>query len=294
MPSLIPRAPSWQFSKTSKLLRQGYFRAGFVFLFYASSHVHYFLGQSLRSLHAWLRACGGAFATKNIELLFHARLSMGFKSSSHTIVIRVASERTTKMRNHYQLAIQRDLFPNKFHQRLPWMSFLESCHVLMLSMSDITILSISIYASSAFRNSGGLPFGSRRSGLRVILIPELWGSNHDQTIHSDPAAVAFAPFWFLNCGDQTMRFTRSWYQKCIARHFVPQCWGSKPSHPAAVAFALFWSMNARDQSIRPTRSWGQKWRARHFHPSMLGIKTFWSCSSGLRVIFVAELWESKT
>ena len=217
MPSWIPRAPSWPFSKTSELLRQGYFRAGFVFLFYASSHVHYFLGQSLRSLHAWLRACAGAFATKNIELLFHVRLSVSFQSSSHIIEIRVASERTMKMRNQYQLAIQRDRFPNKFLQSLPWMSFRESCHVLMLSMSDITILSISIYASSALENYGGLPFGSRSSGLRVILIPELWGSNHDH--HKLMGSkVATATLWSLNAGDQNILIPLLW----PSHHFDPR------------------------------------------------------------------------
>jgi hypothetical protein len=108
-----------------------------------------------------------------------------------------------KMRNQYQLAIQRDRFPNKFLQSLPWMSFRESCHVLMLSMSDITILSISIYASSALENYGGLPFGSRSSGLRVILIPELWGSNHDH--HKLMGSkVATATLWSLNAGDQNI------------------------------------------------------------------------------------------
>jgi hypothetical protein len=42
MPLRIPRAPSLY--ALEDLLREGYFRAGFVFEFYASSHVHYFLG----------------------------------------------------------------------------------------------------------------------------------------------------------------------------------------------------------------------------------------------------------
>ena len=94
-------------------------------------------------------------------------------------------------------------FPNKFHQSLQWMRFCKSCIAMMLSMSDITILSISIYASSALENYGGLPFGSRSSGLRVILIPELWGSNHDH--HKLMGSkVATATLWSLNAGDQNI------------------------------------------------------------------------------------------
>jgi hypothetical protein len=68
-----------------------------------------------RVLHARLRPCAGAFATKNIEWLSHVSPAVSFQSIFHTIEIRVASKRKIKMRNRYQLAIQRDRFPNKFH-----------------------------------------------------------------------------------------------------------------------------------------------------------------------------------
>ncbi len=160
MPSRIPRAPSWQITKTSELLGEGYFRAGFVFEFYAPSHVHYFLGiycvvqrdevavleyhrgeylrmiwagigfscyassrlhwllgRPFSSLHAWLRARAGAFATKNIELLSHLNPAVSFQSSCHIIENRRVSKRTIKMSNLYY-SIQRDLFPNTFRQPL--------------------------------------------------------------------------------------------------------------------------------------------------------------------------------
>jgi hypothetical protein len=130
--------------------------AGIGFSCYASSHRHYFRGRPFSSLHAWLRARAGALATKNIELLSHLNPGVSFQSSSHIIEIRRASKRTIKMSNRY-LAIQRDRFPNKFHQRLQWMRFSKSCIAMMFSMSDITVLRISIYASSALANFSGLP-----------------------------------------------------------------------------------------------------------------------------------------
>jgi hypothetical protein len=103
-----------------------------------------------------------------------------------------------------------------------------------------------------------------KSGLRDCLVFQFWGSKH-----SDRSALAFASCWSSNCGDQTMRSTRSWDQNWAARHFswieyklakqrywfpnkfhwiwdqkstsslsfihhvilIPQCWGTKQSDP---------------------------------------------------------------
>ena len=65
--------------------------------------------------------------------------------------IRVASNRKIEKGNWYQLALQRDLFPNKFHKSLLWMSFRRSCNAMMLSICDITVWRISVYASGAIQ-----------------------------------------------------------------------------------------------------------------------------------------------
>jgi hypothetical protein len=142
--------------------------AGIGFSCYASSHLHYFRGRPFSSLHAWLRARAGALANKNIELFSHLNPGVSFQSSSHIIDIRRASKRTFKMSNRY-LAIQRDRFPNKFHQRLQCMRFSKSCIAMLFSMSDITVLRISIYASSALTNFGGLPLSCSHARLRACV-----------------------------------------------------------------------------------------------------------------------------
>ena len=75
--------------------------AGVGFSWYASSHPHYVRSGPFSSLHAWLRARAGAFATKNIGLLSHLNPAVSFQSSSHIIEIRRASKRTIKMSKRY-------------------------------------------------------------------------------------------------------------------------------------------------------------------------------------------------
>ena len=141
--------------------------AGLGFSWYASSHLHCFRGRPFSSLHAWLSARADAFATKNIELLSHFNHAVNFQSCFHITEIRRPSERTIKMSNRY-VAIQRYRFPNMFHQRLLSLWFCKSCIAMMFCMSDITVLTISIYASSALKNYGGLSVSCSHARLSAF------------------------------------------------------------------------------------------------------------------------------
>ena len=97
----------------------------------------------------------------------HFNPAVSFQSCFHIIEIRRPSERTIKMSNRY-VAIQRYRFPNMFHQRLLSLWFCKSCIAMMFGMSDITVLRISIYASSAPKNYGGLPLSCSHARLSAF------------------------------------------------------------------------------------------------------------------------------
>jgi hypothetical protein len=56
--------------------------------------------------------------SKTMELLSHVTPAVSFQWSSLKIEIRVAANRKIKQSNRYQLAIQRDQFPNSIHKSL--------------------------------------------------------------------------------------------------------------------------------------------------------------------------------